>query len=106
MRRFPTSGISGLLLSLCILCGSAPSALADLTDWNPGPRQFGPGSMKFKLRVHYDEHTAPEMVITDGYKRPPKVDGALVNQIHEIRLALPSWHGLHSLAPGASGAGK
>ncbi len=105
MRRFPTSGISGLLLSLCILCGSAPSAFADMTDMNPSWRPYGPAKT-FSLRVHYDEHTAPEMVITDGYKRPPKVDGALLNQIRQIKLAVPNWHGLHALPPGAGNGGK
>jgi len=105
MRRFPTSGTVGLLLSLCLLSGAAPSAFADLTDWSPGPKPYGMGST-FKLRVHYDEHTAPEMVITDGFKRPPRVDGNLIGQIHQVRLAFPNWHGFHSLLPGGSGGGQ
>ena len=105
MGRIPITGTLGLFLSLSLLSGAAPAAFADLTDFSPGRLPFGSGAT-FKLRVHYDEHTAPEMVITDGYKRPPKVDGGLVDQIYGVRLAFPGWHGFHALPPGASGGGQ
>lgn len=94
-----------LLLGLCVASSSAPPALADVTErslkrWNPGQ------GVTFKLRVHYDEHSRPEMIISDGFKLPPKADSGLVSQIYELRLLIPAWHGLHSLPPGASGRGQ
>lgn len=95
----------GLLLGLCVASTGAPSALADVTErslerWHPSQ------GVTFKLRVHYDEHSRPEMIITDGFKLPPKVDSGLVSQIYDVRLLIPAWHGLHSLPPGASGRGQ
>jgi hypothetical protein len=95
----------GLLLGLCVASTSALPALADVTErslkrWHPGQ------GVTFKLRVHYDEHSRPEMIITDDFKLPPRVDSRLVSQIYEVRLLIPAWHGLHSLPPGASGRGQ
>jgi hypothetical protein len=40
---------------------------------------------------------------TRNYKSPPKVDSNLVQQINQVRQAVPSWRGLPQMVPGASG---
>jgi hypothetical protein len=40
--------------------------------------------------------------VLDVYKPPAKVNSALINKIHEMRMALPAWHGVHALTPGVS----
>lgn len=105
MMRFRAVCAVALLLSLPTALIVGITALAEVSEKSPLNVHQGPGT-SFKLRVYHDEPTAPELVITDGFKLPPKVDSNLVQQIRQVRLALPSWHGLHGLAPGASSGGQ
>ena len=59
----------------------------------------------FKLhvtRMSSPEAAGPDMVIPDGWHMPRRVDAALVEQIGQMRLSLPSWNGIHHLTPGGA----
>lgn len=94
---------AALALSAAVISGCPQAASAETGNWSVD--QIFPKSLPdkvFRLRATFE--TPPEL--TEGwrnYKRPPKVDAALVRQIDQIRGAVPSWHGIHQLAPGASG---
>jgi len=99
MRPIATVGIA---LSVLIAAQATP-ALAD--EMQRGWMKGFATSPAFKLGAHFDIFPT-EMVVTDGYKLPPKVDSGLIQQLRQARMSLPNWHGMHGLAPGVGTSGK
>ena len=59
----------------------------------------------FQLTATYDLFPT-ELVISEKFKLPKKMDSALVKQIGELRSNLPGWSGCHILTPGVSRTGE
>ena len=100
MKRSRASTWLGAALTLAVLAGltSVPTRAAD-----DHPFAMPRGTV-FKLHVFRAEQPdKPDMVIPDGWHRPKHVDADLTDQIGKVRMALPSWTGLHHLAPGGAG---
>ncbi|GEM_PF-2109363 len=97
---------AAFVLSAAMIHGFPQSAPAE--SGRPSVEQIFPKALQdkvFKLRATCD---APPELADEwrDYRRPPVVDAALVRQIDQVRGAVPSWHGIHHLPPGASGRAR
>lgn len=98
--------ILGAALASCsaVVLGLTQPAFAQFVPDVGGEEAAAAQSGTSKLfKLHLTRTDYPE--IMRDYKRPPKVDAGLVRQIDQVRIAVPSWHGIHHLMPGASGSG-
>ena len=103
MKQLTVRTVRALLLGLSATVLAAHSALAGEAA-RPAARTPPLPPATFKLRVNLDNFPG-DLVVSDGYKLPPKVDSALVQQIHQARLSVPAWHGVHTMTPGISATG-
>jgi hypothetical protein len=59
----------------------------------------------FKLKARFNTDFDPVLIDLNGPRNRPKVDANLINQIDQVKMAVPGWHGLHNIIPGAGSAG-
>lgn len=86
-----------VLAAVCIV--HSPPVWAAADGFIPG--HYVPGS-KFKLHVSEYADDVYEISNANGWRPPRKVDAQLVEQIGQMRMALPNWQGLHYLKSGGN----
>lgn len=60
---------------------------------------------RFKLQATFESFPT-DLVVTEGFKFPKRIEGAFMQQVGQIRKDCPSWSGFHVLSPGSSAKGN
>jgi len=102
MDRSQLTGRAAFALTVASWFCLAPASLAQLVE---SKSEF-PDAPPPAFRLHVVQVGEPEIVVTKNYKPVPSVDSRLVQQIHEVRMSLPCWQGIHHLPPGTGGTGR
>lgn len=64
------------------------------------------GDSKFRLHAErFIMRDLPNFELKD-WPQKPEVNAAIVQQIDAVKSAVPEWHGLHHMIPGAAGTNK
>jgi hypothetical protein len=96
MKRRFVNLMLWVLTPILVTCHCPPVFAAGVIA--PG---HAPPPAKFKLHVAQYGNDVYEIPNANGWRPARKVDPKLVEQIGQIRLALPNWQGVHYIRPGS-----